>query len=85
MTQKRNNSVLDEAVRVLGSSAELARAIVVSPAFVSQMRSGAKAIPPKLCKKIELATQRVVTRARLRPDVFGPLDDQVSIEIQQAN
>ncbi|WP_444946934.1 hypothetical protein ACJJIP_16465 [Microbulbifer sp. VTAC004] len=39
-------------------------------------------MPPKLCKKIELATQLVVTRARLRPDVFGPLDDQVSVEIQ---
>ncbi|WP_444922815.1 transcriptional regulator [Microbulbifer sp. DLAB2-AF] len=82
MTQQGSNSVLDDAVKVLGSSAQLARAIGVSPAFVSQMRSGARAIPPKLCKKIELATQRVVTRARLRPDVFGPLDEQVSVEIQ---
>lgn len=73
MTLRKSNSALDDAVRVVGSQAKLARAIGVSQVFVSQMCSNLKAIPPKLCSKIELATQRKVSRAQLRPDVFGLL------------
>ncbi|WP_373565909.1 transcriptional regulator [Microbulbifer okhotskensis] len=71
-------------MRVLGSSAKLERTIgVITPVFVSQMRSGVRAIPPKHCIKLELATQRVVTRARLRADVIDPLGGQINDEVQQ--
>ncbi|WP_444890024.1 transcriptional regulator [Microbulbifer sp. CnH-101-E] len=77
MTQDVINSAIDDAVRVVGSQAKLARAIGVTPVFVSQMRRGLRAVPPKLCTKIELATQRKVSRACLRPDVFGSLEGQI--------
>ncbi|WP_444927161.1 transcriptional regulator [Microbulbifer sp. TRSA002] len=89
MMQETTDSALDIAIKLVGSQANLARAIGVTPVFVSQMRNGLKAIPPKLCSKIELATQRRVSRACLRPDVFGPLDDQIGgqamPEVRQAS
>ncbi|WP_444945653.1 transcriptional regulator [Microbulbifer sp. VTAC004] len=89
MTQDVINTAIDDAVRVVGSQAKLARAIGVTAVFVSQMRRGLRAVPPKLCTKIELATKRKVSRASLRPDVFGSLEDQIdqqgTPEVHQAS
>lgn len=71
------NQAIDDAVKAAGTQAKLARAIDVSPVFVSQMRSGVKAVPAELCPRIELATGGQVTREQLRPDIFGPLEHQV--------
>jgi DNA-binding transcriptional regulator YdaS (Cro superfamily) len=52
---------------------KLAALCGVTPAFISHMKTGRKAIPPALCPKIEAATGGLVTRAQLRPDIFGKL------------
>lgn len=52
-----------------GASANLARAIGVSPVMVSQWIGGAKAVPAERCPAIERATRGAVRCEDLRPDV----------------
>lgn len=65
---------LERAADLLGSQKSLAESIGVSAVFVSQMISGVKQIPPRLCLPIEEATEGAVTRYDLRPDIFGSPD-----------
>ena len=51
-----------------GRSGALAKAIGVSPSYLSQMASGATAISPKRSVEIELATDGIVTRKDTNPD-----------------
>lgn len=63
---------IEQAAAKCGGVAELARRIGRAPAFVYQMRSGVRPVPPTLVLTIEAATGGEVTRHDLRPDIFGP-------------
>lgn len=68
------NLLIKKAIEVVGSQRELADLIGVGPVFVSQMKNGKRSVPAELCPKIEVATRGQVTRADLRPELFGELD-----------
>lgn len=63
---------IEQAAAKCGGVAELARRINRAPAFVHQMKSGRRPVPPALVLPIEAATGGEVTRYELRPDIFGP-------------
>jgi len=56
----------------VGGRKALADALDVPPAFLYQIATGRRAVPPTLCRDVERATGGAVTRYDLRPDVFGP-------------
>ena len=62
---------IEKAVQLAGGQTSLAKAIGVSPSFVSQWLSGARPVPAARCRAIEAATDGQVTSVDLRPDVFG--------------
>ena len=64
-------SAIERAAEVAGGRTALATKIAVSSSFISQMITGTRPIPPKLCRAIELATEGKVTREELRPDIFA--------------
>jgi DNA-binding transcriptional regulator YdaS (Cro superfamily) len=53
-----------------GSKAEMAQYLGISPTWLGQLLSGVRLASPKLAVSIEKATQGLVTRAELRPDLF---------------
>jgi DNA-binding transcriptional regulator YdaS (Cro superfamily) len=53
-----------------GSKAEMAQYLGISPTWLGQLLSGVRLASPKLAVAIEKATQGLVTRAELRPDLF---------------
>jgi DNA-binding transcriptional regulator YdaS (Cro superfamily) len=57
------------ACETVGGQAALARAVGVSPAFVSQWLYSRRQVPFELCPAVEQATKRKVTCEELRPDV----------------
>ena len=64
-------SPIQKAVDVVGGQSRLADLLGVSPSFVSQWVAGARPVPATRCGAIESATGGKVSRADLRPDVFG--------------
>lgn len=64
-------SPIEKAVVEAGGQTSLANAIGVSPSFVNQWLTGARPVPATRCRAIEDATGGKITRAELRPDVFG--------------
>lgn len=52
----------------------LADALGVSQSLISQWKTGHRRISPETAARIERATNGLVTRAELRPDIFGPID-----------
>jgi DNA-binding transcriptional regulator YdaS (Cro superfamily) len=58
-----------KAIEILGSQAELARRLGVSPPFVSQLLSGERPIPLQHAISIEKETAGAVTVETLRPDI----------------
>ena len=64
---------LQRACDALHGAASLARAIGVTPQFLSQVLSGARPLPAKRVIAIERATDGKVTRHELRPDLY-PID-----------
>ncbi|WP_312283511.1 Cro/CI family transcriptional regulator [Candidatus Igneacidithiobacillus taiwanensis] len=62
------------AIEAVGSQSELARRVGVSPQAVHAWTRGG-VISPQSAVRIESATNGAVTRAELRPDIFGPIDD----------
>lgn len=63
---------IDRVIKLLGSQAELARRMNVTPGFVSKMfRTGR--IPAERCPDLENLTGGTVTAEEMRPDVFGRL------------
>lgn len=62
-------NAVSRASSIVGSRAELARRIGVSAEAVRKWELGK--LPAERCLAIEAATGGAVTRAELRPDLFG--------------
>lgn len=61
---------IDRVIEAIGTQAELARLMNVTPGFVNKMvRTGR--IPAERCPQLEHLTGGKVTAAQMRPDVFG--------------
>lgn len=54
-----------------GAKAEMAEHLGITPTWISLIISGKRIASPKLAIAIELATESLVTRQDLRPDLFG--------------
>lgn len=54
-----------------GSKMEMAEYLGITPTWLSLLMSGRKRASPLLAVKIEEATQKLVTRQELRPDLFS--------------
>lgn len=72
-----NNSGLQKAINLAGTQTKLAELLGVYPQLVqSWVKTN---VPPARAVQIERATKGAVTRAELRPDIFGdpydPTDD----------
>jgi DNA-binding transcriptional regulator YdaS (Cro superfamily) len=67
---------INKAIKIVGSQAELARKLEVSPQFINQVYKEGRPLPSTLCKKIKVATGGKVMEWELRPDVF----DQPQLE-----
>jgi len=63
------NDPLLEAAQCVGGQANLARALGVTPAAISQIIAGSRKTPPDRCPAIEHATGGAVKVEDLRPDV----------------
>jgi DNA-binding transcriptional regulator YdaS (Cro superfamily) len=63
-------TAIDRAISSAGTAAELARRLGVLPQHINNWRK--RGVPAERCVAIECATEGVVTRHELRPDVFGP-------------
>ena len=61
------------ATQPRGSKAALAVRLHISRTWMAQIISGREAPSPELCRAIEIHTYGRVTRAELRPDIFGRL------------
>lgn len=64
-----NESAIQRACRLVGSQADMARALHVSPSMVNQLVKGARPIPAEYCPTIERKTCGKVRCEDLRPDV----------------
>lgn len=63
---------LERAVSICGGQKKLADAIGVTQSMVWYWLAKSKdGVPAKYCAAIESATSGVITRADLRPDIFG--------------
>ena len=60
------------AITHFGSQARLAKALGVVPMAVTNWKK--RGVPVAWAPEIERATNGLVTRAELRPDIFGPID-----------
>lgn len=56
---------------------ELAGKIGTSYPYLYQMETGRRAVTPEMACELEVATNGVIKRVSLRPDVFGPLLPQL--------
>lgn len=73
-----------------GTAASLAKAIGVSPSYLSQMASGQSPISPERCVAIERWTEGVVSRRDLRPDDWARIwpelaDSELGQEVSHAH
>jgi len=55
----------------LGGRQTLAADLKIAPAFLYQIATGRRSVPPTLCRAIEEQTSGSVTVHELRPDIFG--------------
>lgn len=62
-------SAIRNAVDILGSQANLARVLSVTPAMVNQWLRGSRQVAAERCPAIEKATAGAVRCEDLRPDV----------------
>jgi len=53
-----------------GAKTEMAEYLRISPTWLSLIMKGSRRASPELSLKIEKATQGLVTREELRPDIF---------------
>lgn len=60
---------IEKAIQVVGNAAQLAKAIGVSPQYLSQLRSAERPVPAERCPTIERVTGGQVRCEDLRPDV----------------
>lgn len=54
-----------------GAKLEMAEFLGISATWLSLLIAGKRKASAQLCLKIEQATQGLVTRIELRPDIFG--------------
>ncbi|MEW5250584.1 helix-turn-helix domain-containing protein [Microbulbifer sp. 2201CG32-9] len=82
-------NAIAKAVSLVGTQKKIADMLEIPPACVSQWCKGVRKVPPRHCRRIEQATSGAVTRYDLRPDIFGPLEEQIAFpiveEVQQAS
>jgi DNA-binding transcriptional regulator YdaS (Cro superfamily) len=69
------SNALDRAVHHVGNLTRLARRIGKRQSTVWYWKKTG-AVPTEFCAAIEAATEGSVTREELRPDVFGPANEQ---------
>lgn len=69
MDATTHDSPVALACKALGSQAELAKALGITPSAVNQWVTGHKPIPAERCPAIERATNGAVKCEDLRPDV----------------
>lgn len=62
---------LQRAVDIFGGQRALGAAIGKSQQYVWNLLNGSKVVKAEVAIQIELATDGEVTRAQLRPDIFG--------------
>lgn len=58
----------------LGAKKEMAAYLGITPTWLSLLISGARRPSAVLAKRIEKATQGIVTAKELRPDLFGDVE-----------
>ena len=63
---------IKKAVKECGGQSQLAALIGVTQSAISHFSREGKQVPARLCAAIEEATNCVVTREELRPDIFTP-------------
>jgi DNA-binding transcriptional regulator YdaS (Cro superfamily) len=63
---------IKKVLGIIGSQAELARQLNVSPQFINQVCKEGRPMPSIHCRKIKHLTQGRVMEWELRPDVFDP-------------
>ena len=66
-TQKH---LVEQACDIVGSQAEMARILGVTPAMVNQLVKDLRPVPIRHCLGIEQATRGAITRQMLRPDDY---------------
>jgi len=59
-----------EACDIVGSQAEMARILAITPGMVSQLANGHRPVPIEHCLAIERAVSGQITRQALRPKDF---------------
>lgn len=69
---------LERAIEVAGGLSALAVAIGSTPQVVQNWRK--RGVPPERCADVERATGGKVTRADLRPDLFGEVPREASAD-----
>jgi DNA-binding transcriptional regulator YdaS (Cro superfamily) len=70
---------LIKAIEIAGTQTELANKAGITQAAISRWLNGVSDISPASAIKIEKATDGQVTRADLRPDLFGDIDIPPSV------
>jgi len=63
-----------QVVALWPTGADAARAIGITRQAIQQWKRSDRPIPAERCAAIEAATGGRVTRAELRPDIFGPVE-----------
>jgi len=56
-----------------GAKSEMAEHLRITPTWLSLIMRGQRKASANLCARIEKATQGLVTREELRPDLYGKL------------
>jgi hypothetical protein len=72
-TYKENRMTLTEyfSTEPRGAKLEMAEYLGITPTWLFLIMTGRKRPSPLLCVKIEEATQQLVTKKELRPDLFS--------------
>jgi DNA-binding transcriptional regulator YdaS (Cro superfamily) len=73
--RKKTMNSLIKAIDIVGTKAEFARQLNVTPQFVSALVTKKRRFPPALCKRVKQITNGQVLEYELRPDVFDPPED----------
>lgn len=79
---KLEQELIQEAARLVGSQAKLARLTGLAPAFINQMYHGLKPVPDRACVKFESATNGVVSRKRFRPHDYAEIWPELAEQSQ---
>jgi DNA-binding transcriptional regulator YdaS (Cro superfamily) len=70
MDKPKRNTAASKAVKAAGGSAAMARSLKTSQQVIQYwLKAG---VPAQHCIAVEKACSGVVSRYKLRPDIFGP-------------